>query len=191
MKKLVFLFLILFISLESTAQAIEDYSLLDAVTGRVVSVDSKSGTKGLVIIFHSLNCPFADMYQARIKALRATFQNQGINFILINPDSDSSPAVQETVRRFIDQSGINTSCLMDEEQELVKLFQISKIPEAIILAPGANGLEVKYKGAIDNNPQAATSVSERFLERAINQVLRGEVPTPARVRATGCNIRNF
>jgi peroxiredoxin len=191
MKKLVFLFLILFISLESTAQAIEDYSLLDAVTGRVVSVDSKSGTKGLVIIFHSLNCPFADMYQARIKALRATFQNQGINFILINPDSDSSPAVQETVRRFIDQSGINTSYLMDEEQELVKLFQISKIPEAIILAPGANGLEVKYKGAIDNNPQAATSVSERFLERAINQVLRGEVPTPARVRATGCNIRNF
>jgi peroxiredoxin len=191
MKKLVFLFLILFISLESTAQAIEDYSLLDAVTGRVVSVDSKSGTKGLVIIFHSLNCPFADMYQARIKALRATFQNQGINFILINPDSDSSPAVQETVRRFIDQSGINTSYLMDEEQELVKLFQISKIPEAIILAPGANGLEVEYKGAIDNNPQAATSVSERFLERAINQVLRGEVPTPARVRATGCNIRNF
>jgi len=191
MKKLVFLFLILFISLESTAQAIEDYSLLDAVTGRVVSVDSKSGTKGLVIIFHSLNCPFADMYQARIKALRATFQNQGINFILINPDSDSSPAVQETVRRFIDQSGINTSYLMDEEQELVKLFQISKIPEAIILAPGANGLKVKYKGAIDNNPQAATSVSERFLERAINQVLRGEVPTPARVRATGCNIRNF
>ncbi len=177
--------------MESTAQAIEDYSLLDAVTGRVVSVDSKSGTKGLVIIFHSLNCPFADMYQARIKALRATFQNQGINFILINPDSDSSPAVQETVLRFIDQSGINTSYLMDEEQELVKLFQISKIPEAIILAPGANGLKVKYKGAIDNNPQAATSVSERFLERAINQVLRGEVPTPARVRATGCNIRNF
>jgi hypothetical protein len=74
---------------------------------------------------------------------------------------------------------------------LVKLFQISKIPEAIILAPGTNGLEVKYKGAIDNNPQAESSVSDRFLERAINQVLRGETTTPSQVRATGCNIRNF
>jgi peroxiredoxin len=191
MKTLVFLFSILFISLQSTAQAIGDYSLLDAVTGRTVSVNSKLGTKGMVIIFHSLDCPFAGMYQGRIKALRATFQNEGINFILINPDSDNSPAAQEKLRRFIDQSGINTSYLIDEEQKLVKLFQISKIPEAIILAPGADGLEVKYKGAIDNNPQAVTSVSERFLERAINQVLRGEVPTPTQVRATGCNIRNF
>jgi peroxiredoxin len=191
MKKLTLLFSFILLSLTSLAQSITDISLVDAVTGRTVLIASKAGPKGLVIIFHSMNCPFAGMYQQRVKALRENFQNQGMNFILINPESDNSPAVQAELRKFIDDSGINTSYLIDSKQELVKLFQISKIPEAIILAPGATGLEVKYKGAIDNNPQAESSVSERFLERAINQVLRGETTTPSQVRATGCNIRTF
>jgi len=192
MKKLTLLFsLFFFFTWTLSAQTFEDLSLLDAVTGGTVKVASKTGQKGMVIIFHSLSCPFAGMYQGRIKALRANFQNQGMNFVLINPEQDNSPKAQEELRKFIDDSGINTSYLMDSNQELVKLFQISKIPEALILAPGENGLELKYKGAIDNNPQAETSVSERFLERAINQVLRGESPTPSQVRATGCNIRTF
>lgn len=191
MKKLTFLFLLLFLSLASLAQTLTDISMIDAVTGNTVQVASKVGPKGLVIIFHSMNCPFAGMYQNRVKDLRENFQNQGMNFILVNPESDNSPTVQMELRKFIDDSGIKASYLIDSKQELVKLFQISKIPEAIILAPGANGLEVKYKGAIDNNPQAESSVSERFLVRAINQVLRGEVTTPSQVRATGCNIRTF
>lgn len=191
MKKLTFLFSLLLLSLASLAQNINDITLTDAVTGGSVQVASKAGPKGLVIIFHSLNCPFAGMYQQRVKALREKFQNQGMNFILINPEVDNSPATQATLRAFIDDSGINASYLIDSEQKVVQLFKISKIPEAILLAPGANGLELKYKGAIDNNPQAESSVSERFLERAINQVLRGEIPTPAQVRATGCNIRTF
>ncbi len=191
MKKLALLLTGLLITFSISAQSIEEISLLDAVTGGTVKVDTKAGQKGLVLIFHSLSCPFAGMYEGRIKALRSTFQNQGVNFILVNPDSDNSPATQEKLRKFIDDSGINASYLIDSNQDLVKLFQISKIPETILLAPGPNGLEVKYKGAIDNNPQAESSVSERFLERAINQVLRGEVTAPSQVRATGCNIRTF
>jgi hypothetical protein len=131
------------------------------------------------------------MYEARIKDLRTRFQNQGINFILVNPELGSTPEEQAALKNFIDQSGINTAYLMDEKQELIKLFQISKVPEALLLSKGDNGLEVRYKGAIDNNPQAESSVSDRYLEKAMNQVLRCEVPTPNQVRATGCNIRTF
>ena len=191
MKKISLILAFFFLSLSLSAQTLEDISLIDALSGESVKVASKSGTKGLVLIFHSLSCPFAGMYQNRIKALRINFQNQGINFILINPESNSSLETQKNLRDYIDESGINTSYLIDTNQTLVKLFQISKVPEAILLIPGENGLKINYKGAIDNNPQAETSVSERFLERAINQALRGESPTPSQVRATGCNIRTF
>lgn len=179
------------ISISLSAQTLPEITLTDAVTGGKVNVASKAGNKGLVIIFHSIGCPFAIMYESRIKDLRTRFQNQGINFILVNPESGSTSEEQTPLKNFIDQSGINTAYLMDEKQELTKLFKISKVPEAVLLSRGTNGLEVRYKGAIDNNPQAELSVSDRYLEKVMNQVLRGEVPTPNQVRATGCNIRTF
>ncbi|WP_075351663.1 redoxin domain-containing protein [Algoriphagus marinus] len=191
MKKLIFFFLSFILSLSLSAQTLPEVSLTDAVTGGTVKVSSKSGDKGLVIIFHSLGCPFAKMYESRIKDLRVRFQSQGINIILVNPEIGNSPDEQTPLKNFIDQSGINTAYLIDEKQELTKLLQISKIPEAVLLTRGADGLKVRYRGAIDNNPQAETSVSDRYLERAMNQVLRGEDPTPSQVRAVGCNIRTF
>lgn len=191
MKKLIFFFLSFILSLSLSAQTLPEVSLTDAVTGGTVKVSSKSGDKGLVIIFHSLGCPFAKMYESRIKDLRVRFQSQGINIILVNPEIGNSPDEQTPLKNFIDQSGINTAYLIDEKQELTKLLQISKIPEAVLLTRGADGLKVRYRGAIDNNPQAETSVSDRYLERAMNQVLRGEDPTPFQVRAVGCNIRTF
>jgi len=191
MKKQLLLLFSLILSLSLSAQTLPELSLTDAVTGGTVAVSSKSGDKGLVIIFHSLGCPFAKMYESRLKDLRARFQNQGINIILVNPEIGTSPEEQTSLRNFIDQSGINTAYLIDDKQELTKLFQISKIPEVVLLTNGAEGFTVRYKGAIDNNPQAESSVSDRYLERAMNQVLRGENPTPSQVRAVGCNIRTF
>jgi thioredoxin-related protein len=191
MKKQLLSLFVFLISISLSAQTLPEITLIDAVTGGKVNVASKAGNKGLVIIFHSLGCPFAIMYESRIKDLRTRFQNQGINFILVNPEIGSTPEEQTPLKNFIDQSGINTAYLMDENQELTKLFRISKVPEAVLLSMGTNGLEVRYKGAIDNNPQAESSVSDRYLEKAMNQVLRGEVPTPNQVRATGCNIRTF
>jgi hypothetical protein len=81
--------------------------------------------------------------------------------------------------------------LIDGEQEWAQLFQVSKIPEVILLVPGKTSLEVVYKGAIDNNPQLESAVTEKYLELALIQVLRGEKPAVPQVRAVGCNIRIY
>jgi hypothetical protein len=147
--------------------------------------------KAIVLVFHSLNCPFAKMYEGRIKELKSTFQNQGITFALINPETGTGAEDQLPLRSYIDQSGLNMAYLIDAGQAWTKRFQVTKIPEVIVLVPGANGLEIKYRGGIDNNPQAESAVSEKHLERALNQLLKGESPSPAQVRAVGCNIRTY
>lgn len=192
MKKLAAVFILLAgLIYSSHAQSLNELSAIDAVTGSPKVLGSMVSGKGIVLVFHSLDCPFAKMYESRIKALKTTFQNQGMAFALVNPESGTGEADQLPLRSYIDQSGLNMAYLIDAGQAWTKLFQITKIPEVIVLVPGANGLEISYRGAIDNNPQAETAVTEKHLERALNQILRGEKPTPGQVRAVGCNVRTY
>lgn len=48
-----------------------------------------------------------------------------------------------------------------------------------------------YKGAIDTNPQVESAVTEKYLDVALAQIVRGEKPTDAQLRAVGCTIRIF
>lgn len=192
MKKLAAVFtLVLGMIFSLNAQNLNELSAVDAVTGSPKVLGSMVNGKGIVLIFHSLNCPFAKMYEDRIKALKNTFQNQGIAFALVNPEVGTGESDQLPLRSFIDQSGLNMAYFIDAGQSWTRMFQITKIPEVIVLAQGENGLEIKYRGAIDNNPQAETAVTEKHLERALNQIMRGETPTPGQVRAVGCNVRTY
>lgn len=147
--------------------------------------------KGLVLIFYNPSCPFAKLYEARIIGLITKFQSQGIGFALIHPQTQPSESEQIRLRTYIDESGLKIPFLIDGEQAWIKLFRISKIPEVILLVPSQNGLEVMYKGAIDTNPQVESAVTKKYLDVALAQIVRGEKPTDAQVRAVGCTIRIF
>lgn len=175
----------------SFSQTFQSIERIDAVTGKSTDLKSLISGKAMVLIFHSLGCPYSKMYEKRLIALRNSYSNNGIRFVLINPESEIDPESQKVLKSYIDDSGLNMNYLIDEEQVLVKQLNITKIPEALIILNTESGLNVVYRGAIDNNPQAESAVSERILERAINQVLRNEEPSPATVRATGCNMKSF
>lgn len=187
--KAIFLLLFLVLAQTSFAQNLEEISLTDAITNKPMSIASLADQKGLVLLFYDLNCPFAKMYEDRIKNLRSSYSNKGIRFVLVNPNSSSSE--QASLKNYIDSSGINLSFLIDSEKVLTKALEASKIPETFLLTKVEGKVQVIYHGAIDNNPQAEDAVSEKFLERALNQFLKGDMPSPSQVRATGCNVRSF
>ena len=163
----------------------------DAVTGSERTLASLVAEKGIVLIFHDTSCPFASLYEERIKTLRSKFQSQGIAFALVNPQASTSVEDQSRLRAHIDKTGLNMPYLIDDKQAWTKLLTATKIPEVLVLVPGKEGLERVYMGAIDNNAQAENAVSEKYLERALTQLLRGEKPSPSQARAVGCNIRTY
>lgn len=191
--KLFFVSFLLFlgISFASYSQNFTQLEAIDAVSGSKKNLASLAKEKGLVLIFHDPSCPFAKLYEARIIGLVSKFQAQGIGFALVHPQTQPSESEQTRLRTYIEESGLKMPYLIDGEQAWTKLFQLSKIPEVILLVPGQTGLEVVYKGAIDTNPQVESAVTEKYLEEALAQVVRGERPTNAQVRAVGCNIRIF
>jgi thioredoxin-related protein len=191
--KLFFVCLLLVFGLSSTSysQNFSQLAATDAVSGSLKSLSNLAKEKGVILIFHYPSCPFAKLYESRIKALKTKFEGQGIGFTLINPQAQNNESEQTRLRSYTDESGLNIPYLIDGEQEWIKLFQVSKIPEVILLVPGKTGLEVVFKGAIDNNPQLESAVTEKYLEMALIQVVRGEKPTVSQVRAVGCNIRIY
>ncbi|SFU16011.1 AhpC/TSA family protein [Algoriphagus locisalis] len=192
MKKLSLVILILLSATFSlSAQSLETINLTDAVTGKVLNLQSEVKGKGLVLVFHSLACPFAKMYEARLIALRSKYQSQGFTFMLVNPEVRVQEEEKTELRNYIDQSGINMSYLIDEDQVLTKFLKVTKIPEVILLTPGTSGAVISYRGAIDNNPQAESAASSNYLDRAIDSILKDEAPTPSQVRAVGCNVRTY
>lgn len=192
MQKLSLTILILLsLTFSLSAQSLETINLPDAVTGKVINIQAQIKGKGLVLVFHSLACPFAKMYEARLIALRSKYQSQGFTFILVNPEVSEQKEENTALRNYVDQSDINMSYLIDENQELTKFLKVTKIPEVILLTPGADGAVISYRGAIDNNPQAESAASSNYLDRAIDSILKGETPTPSQVRAVGCNVRTY
>jgi thioredoxin-related protein len=192
MKKISSLLFILLISISClSAQNIGEMSLTDAVTGKTYTISNEIKGKALVLIFHSTNCPFAKMYEKRIIDLKTKFQNLGVSFALVNPDPKPEHQNADMMRSHVDATDLNMSYLMDVEQAWAKTFKITKIPEIVIITPNAGSPSIVYRGAIDNNAQVESSVTEKYVERAINQVLKGEKPSPEQVRAVGCNVRSF
>ncbi|MCE7054480.1 redoxin domain-containing protein [Algoriphagus sp. AGSA1] len=189
MKKYSLVFLLLFTASHTLwAQSLETINLTDAVTGKTINIQSEVKGKGLILVFHSLACPFAKMYEFRLVALRSKYQGQGFNFILVNPEVSADEENKKTLRSYIDNSNINTPYLIDENQTLAKFYKITKIPEVIVLSPAGT---VLYRGAIDNNPQAESVVSSHYLDKALDSILKGEDPSPGQARAVGCNVRTY
>ncbi len=179
------------ISFASYSQNFTQLEAIDAVSGSKKNLASLAKEKGLVFIFYDPSCPFAKLYETRIIGLVTKFQAQGIGFALVHPQTQPSESEQIRLQTYIEESGLKMPYLIDGEQAWIKLFQINKIPEVILLVPGQTGLEVVYKGAIDTNPQVESAVTEKYLEEALAQVIGGEKPTTAQARAVGCNIRIF
>ena len=191
--KLVFVSLLLLLGLSSTSysQNFNQLAATDAVSGSPKTLSGLAKEKGVLLIFHDPSCPFAKLYESRIKALNTKFEAQGIGFAMINPQAKNNESELTRFRAYIDESGLNMAYLIDEKQQWTQGFKVTKIPEVVLLMPGKTGLAVVYKGAIDNNPQLESAVTEKYLEMALTQMVRGEKPAVPQVRAVGCNIRIY
>lgn len=179
------------ISFSAFSQEIPSMPLKDILSQKNYSIESQLSGKGLVLIFHSIKCPFATGYENRIKTLENIFSKAGFNFILVNADAGNSADEMVKIKEYVEKTGFDIPYVVDELQAWTKFFDITKIPEVLLLTPKNDGWEISFRGAIDNNPQTETSVSEKYLEKAFMQVLKGEKPVPAQVRPMGCNIRVF
>ncbi|MEP2773498.1 MAG: redoxin domain-containing protein [Fulvivirga sp.] len=170
-----------------SAQSVDNFTLDDANFGKKVSLSDYKNKKAIVVIFTSNVCPYAVYYEGRITQLISEFDNDNVQFLLINAHSDEKES-QEQMTNKIKTWGLKVPYLADKNQDALKKLGAKKSPEAFVLKPVGEAFEVFYRGAIDNNPQVASDVKTRYLKDNINNLLAGKAATSGG-RPIGCMIR--
>jgi thiol-disulfide isomerase/thioredoxin len=174
--------------IDATAQTgFTPTELVNVVDGKPVSIQPCGTCVAMVVVFHSLKCPYDLHYAARIKKLVDQY-GTNVSFFLVNanPDAEEQP---DKMKAAYAGWGFNIPYLADKEQIVMTALAAKKTPEAVLLKKEGAKLKVVYQGAIDDNPQVHHDADVNFLENAINDLLAGKNPAVATERVIGCTIR--
>lgn len=165
----------------------DDFSLKN-VDGKMVSLSDYKDVKGYIVVFTCNHCPYAQMYEERIIALHNKYRPKGFPVIAINPNS---PAIVpddsfEEMQKRAKEMKYPFPYLFDEDQTVYPKYGATRTPHVFIMDTSR---VVRYIGAIDDNPELAIMVKNRYAENALDAMLRGETPKPDYTLAIGCTVK--
>jgi peroxiredoxin len=167
-----------------------DFSLKNVNNKKVALKDFKDA-KGFIVIFTCNHCPYAQAYEDRIVALDAKYKKLGYPVIAINPNNpekqkdDSFDKMQARAK----EKKFTFPYLLDEGQKIYPQYGATKTPHVYILQKTAKGNVVKYIGAIDDNYEDAAAVKQKYVENAVNELLKNKEVTVKETKAIGCSIK--
>ncbi|TGD58901.1 thioredoxin family protein [Flavobacterium humi] len=167
-----------------------DFSLKN-VNSKNVSLSDFKDAKGFIVVFTCNHCPYAKAYEDRIMALDKKYKNLGYPVIAINPNN---PAVQsedsfDLMQKRAKEKGFTFPYLFDEGQKIYPQYGATKTPHVYVLQKTKAGNQVKYIGAIDDNYSDESAVKTRYVENAVNALLKNEDVPVKMTKAIGCSIK--
>lgn len=168
-----------------------DFSLKN-IDDTMVSLADYSEAKGFIVVFTCNMCPYSVANEDRIIALDKKYKKKGFPVIAINPNDPevSKGDSFEEMKVRAKEKSFTFPYLFDEGQEVYPKYGATKTPHVYILNKKKGKLIVEYIGAIDDSSRNENNVKERFVENAVDALLKGEKPTKTDTRAIGCSIKD-
>jgi len=144
--------------------------------------------KVLVAIFTCNHCPYAQAYEDRLVEMAQHFDEEGVQFVLINSNDDENypeDSFEKMIERHNEKSFPFPYC-RDESQEVAKAYGALCTPHCFVFNQERH---LKYKGRIDDSWQDAEAATEHNLRDAIAALVAGNEPPAHEVNAIGCSIK--
>ncbi|MGC3948265.1 MAG: thioredoxin family protein [Chryseolinea sp.] len=164
---------------------------LKNVDGKMVSLTDYKSSKGAIVIFDCNTCPYSQAYNDRIVQLNKNYASKGYPVITINAnDPEISPG--DSFQAMVSQAkknGYDFPYLVDESQAVAKSFGATNTPHVFVLRNENGNFKVAYIGTIDNNSRDAGSVTKKYVEDAVNELLSNKEVTTNKTKAIGCGIK--
>lgn len=177
--------------LAQPAAKIENFSLINAIDNKSVSLSDFKAEKAVVLVFMSNYCPFAKLYEDRILAMANQYRGQGVQFLMVNSNTSIDhidDSVEEMARRAREKN-YRVPYLADKSQKVASMLKATKNPEAFVLQNTGGNFVLIYRGAIDDNPQVPQEVTSYFLRDAITAAVNRKNLPYAEKRPVGCLIQ--
>lgn len=142
-----------------------------------------------VLLFVRSDCPVTNRYAPEIQRLAAEFRGRSVEFWLVYADRGETA---QSIERHTGEYKLPGTPIRDVRHVLVKRAEAAIAPQAAVFdARGA----LKYSGRIDDRfvaiGKARPAPTTHDLEAAIEAVLGGRAPEPARTKAVGCYLADL
>ncbi|MGV3505172.1 MAG: redoxin domain-containing protein [Adhaeribacter sp.] len=173
-------------------QVVQDFTL-SATDGQALTLSDHASAKAVVVVFVNRLCPNDRIYAPRLQKLAAAYTAKGVRFVYIHPtlSMENGGAGAKAIVQEVPAAPHPSQVLLDPEHQVTNQFGATKVPEVFVLQPGTGGFHVRYKGAIDDNPQLESGVREAYLRQALDALLAGRPVVTAEKRPFGCMIKRL
>lgn len=163
---------------------------LQNVNGATVSLSDYKDKKGVILIFTCNHCPFAKAYEERIMGLDKKYGAQNFPVVTVNSNdaSDYEEESLENMKKRASEKNYTFPYLKDATQAVAKTFGANRTPHVFVLRNEGAKFTVQYIGTIDDNYQDPSSVTKRYVEDAVNNILTGKPVVVTQTKAVGCAI---
>lgn len=164
---------------------------LKGTDDKIYSLSQFTDAKGFIVIFTCNHCPYAKSYEDRIIALDTKYKSLGYPVIAINPNDPTEQPEDsfDLMKIRAKEKGFTFPYLFDEGQAIYPQYGATKTPHVFILNKENGKNIVKYIGAIDNNHEDANDVTEKYVEAAVDALLKNEPIKQTKTVAIGCTIK--
>lgn len=167
-----------------------DFSLPDAVSGRMVSLRDVAAPKATVVMFLCNHCPYVLYVNDEIVRIAKEYAPKGVGFVGISSnDTAAYPEdAPDKMHAHALESGYTFPYLYDETQDVARRYDAACTPDFYVFDAQ---LRLAYRGQLDasrpkRNPVPATGED---LRAALDAVLAGKPVNALQRPSGGCNIK--
>ena len=164
-----------------------DFSL-PGVDGKTYRLADVPPDRLILVVFWCNHCPYVRAWEHRMVEIGRRYGPKGVSIFLINSnDARAYPEdrLESMVRRATEQ-GYPFPYLQDETQDVAHAYGALVTPHPMLFGRDRRLL---FQGRIDNDHQHPERVTERYLERALDQALAGEPVRPSELSVAGCTVK--
>ncbi|MEL6193347.1 MAG: thioredoxin family protein [Bacteroidota bacterium] len=165
-----------------------DFSLIDTVSGNILSLDEVKGEKGTVIMFICNHCPYVKHVNEELVRLANDYQEKGIGFVAISSNDvnyvpEDGPSYMKAHAL---QLGYPFAYLYDESQEIARAYKAACTPDFYVFD---SSLRSAYHGQLDDSRPRQEAANGKDIRAVLDVLLAGSMYEGPEVPSMGCNIK--
>jgi peroxiredoxin len=170
----------------SIGDAAPDWTGLEGVDGKKLGLADFKGKDAVVVVFTCNHCPFAMDHEDRIIAFTKKYANgpnSKVAVVAISVDLNPCDNLEKMKER-AKEKGFKFPYLHDPSQQTGRDYGARVTPVFFVLNKDH---KIAYMGAMDDDP-SGEKVTVKYLENAVDAILKGEKPAKAETLSQGCGI---
>jgi peroxiredoxin len=156
---------------------------LPGTDGTKHALADHAGKELVVVVFTCNSCACSEEYEDRIIAFAKKYKDR-VALVAINVNTIPDDRL-DAMKKRAEKKKFPFEYLYDESQKTARDYGATYTPEFFVLDKAR---KVAYMGSMDDKTNA-DAVKEKYLELAVDAVLKGEKPATKETIAHGCLVR--